>query len=59
MVRAPGTRAVAREQVVSGSERELKSRELGDDGIRTIWRMRKQMTKLVRTDTDARADNWR
>ena len=30
-VRAPGTRAVARVQVVSGSEREPKSRELVDD----------------------------
>ena len=41
-VGAPGTRAVARVQVVSGSKRELKSRELVDDGIRTNWRLRKR-----------------
>ena len=37
-VRAPGTRAVARGQVDSGSERGLKSRELVDDRIFCIQR---------------------
>ena len=51
-VRAPGTRAVARVQVVSGSERELKSRELVDNEYgRFAVLMRKQRTKPVRTDT--------